>query len=252
MKRSQPLSIAVFFAAAMLAPVALASSSPIDAAHQIVVDGEQLRVTSRWYGHVPSDAWEFAAPLPAGTRVLNRGATLTRDPDDQRVLGIHFDDAPAYPLVLELEIPWAEDESMLPLPLPPEPGWQRVEVEDGYRLIPDAAVLLHSTGYYAPDDLHVGERLRIDRGLDGRHPAGAAYLPGALVSEAGGVPARLESGAARRLGFGVFAGGVFVSGLLVLGVVLRRATAKVEVEDAEAYLDAELRALTDLDSSETP
>jgi hypothetical protein len=246
MKRLQPLSFVAIFAVAMVclnSGVALAST--VDAAHQIVVDGEQLRVTSRWYGHLPRDAWEFAAPLPPGTRMLGRGATLTLDPDDQSVVGIDFDEPPAYPLVLELEIPWAEGDSIISLPLPPEPGWQRIEVEGNYRLIPDAsaAVPLHTTGYYAPGDLHVGDRLRIDRGLDGRHPAGAAYLPGAVVSEAGGVPGQLESGAARRLGLGVAAGGAFVSGLLVLTVVFRRSAAAVEVEDAQAYLDAELDAL---------
>jgi hypothetical protein len=255
MKRSQPLSIVAIFAVAMLCPgsrVALASSSGIDAAHQVVVDDGQLRVTTRWYGHLPLDAWEFAAPLPPGTRLLGRSATLTLDPDDQSVVGIHFDEPPAYPLVIELEIPWAADDSIVALPLPPEPGWQRIEVEGNYRLILDAsaALPLHATGYYGPGDLHVGERLRIDGHLDRRHPAGAAYLPGAVVSEAGGVPGRLESGAGRRLGLGVAAGGVFVSGLLVLTVVFRRSAAAVEVEDAEAYLESELRGLSGSDSSE--
>ena len=252
MQRTQALLVAATIAVAMLpSGSALASSSPVDAAHQVIVGDGQLRVTSRWYGHLAQHNWAFATPLPPGTRTLNRGATLTVDPDDQRVIGIDFDEPPAYPLVLELEIPWAAGDSILALPLPPEPGWQRVEIEGDYRLIPDAnaAVLLHSTGYYAPEDLHVAERLRIDRGLDRRHPAGAAYLPGAVMREAGGVPGRLESGAARKLGFGVVAGAAFMSGLLVLTVVFRRSAAKVRVEEAEAYLDSELRALADSDAS---
>lgn len=252
MKGSRLLSIAAVFAVALVSRVALAST--IDAAHQVVVDDGQLRVTTSWYGHLPREAWAFAAPLPPGTRALDRGATLTLDPSDGSVVGISFAEPPAYPLVIELEIPWAEGDSILALPLPPEPGWQRVEVEGNYRLIPDASagVPLHTSGYYGPGDLRVRDRLRIDRRLDNRHPAGAAYLPGDLVSEAGGVPGRLESGAARRLGLGVAAGGAFVSGLLVLTVVFRRSARAVEVEEAEAYLDSELRALEDSDSSETP
>lgn len=252
MQRTRALFIAATLVVATLASSsALASSDPVDAAHQVVVEDGQLRVTSRWFGHLPRDTWTFAAPLPAGTRTLNRGATLAVDPDDQRVLGIDFDERPAYPLVLELEIPHRASDSILALPLPPEPGWQRVEIAGDYRLIPDedAGVLLHSTGYYAPEHLHVPKRLRIDRGLDHRHPAGAAYLPGAVVREAGGVPGRLESGAARKLGLGVVAGAAFVSGLLVLAVIFRRSAAKVRVEEAEAYLDAELRRL-DNDASE--
>ena len=224
---------------------ALASSPGIDATHQVVIEDGQLRVTTRWYAVVSSDASELAAPLPAGTRALGRGVTLTRDPEDQRVVGIAWD-ATQFPRTIELAIPWAEGDSILALPLPPKPGWQRVEVEGNYRLIPDASVaLLHSSGYYAPGDLHVVDRLRIDRGLDRRHPAGAAYLPGAELVEAGGVPARLESGAARKLGLGLAVGGVFLSGLVVLSVVVRRSSAAVEVEDAQAYLDAELDALDD-------
>jgi hypothetical protein len=254
MKRAQTLSFVVSFAVAMICPcVALASTSTIDATHQLaVLEGGKLRVTTQWYGHLPQDGWTFAAPLPLGTRALDDGATLILDPNERGFVGIHFDEAPAYPLVIELEIPWAADDSIVALPLPPDPGWQRVEIEGNYRLIPDAstAVLLHATGYYAPGDLHVADRLRIDQQLDGRHPAGAAYLPGQLVSEAGGVPGRIESGAGRRLFLALAAGGVFVSGLVVLTVIFRRSAAAVQVEEAQAYLDAELRTLMDEDSSE--
>lgn len=259
MKRTQRNQLSSFVAIftvaiAMLAPIVHASGPAVDVAHQVVVDGDQLRVTSKWYGHMPQDTWTFAASLPPGTHMIGRGGTLTLDPEDQRVVGIHFDEPPAYPLILELEIPWAEGDPIMALPLPPEPGWQRVEVEGNYRLIPDvsAAVPLHTTGYYGPGDLHVGARLRIDRRMDGRHPGGAAYLPGPVVSEAGGIPAKLESGAARKLGLGVAAGGVFICGLLVLTVVFRRSAAAVEVEDAQAYLDAEFCAVADADSSTTP
>jgi hypothetical protein len=256
MKRSRLFSFTAIFAVAMVCPgIALASTSPIDAAHQLtVVDDGKLRVTTRWYGHLPRDGWAFAAPLPLGTRALDDGATLVLDPDDHSIVGIQFDEPPAYPLVIELEIPWAADDPIVALPLPPEPGWQRVEIEGNYRLIPDvsAAVPLHATGYYAPGDLHVAERIRIDQRLDGRHPAGAAYLPGTLVSETGGIPGRLESGAARRLFLALTAGGMFMSGLVVLTVMFRRSTAAVEVEDAVAYLDAELQTLMDSDSSKPP
>lgn len=252
MHGSRLLSLAVLVTVFMSSRAALAS---IDAVHQVVVveDGH-LRVKSRWYGHVAQDAWEFAAPLPPGTRALDRGVTLTLDGDDQRVVGISFAERPQYPLVLELEIPWAAGDPILALPLPPDPGWQRVEVEGDHRLILDASTGLpmHTAGYYGPGDMRVRDRVRVDRRLDGRHPAGAAYLPGAVVSKAGGIPGRLESGATRRLGLGIAAGGAFVSGLLVLTVVFRRSVSAVEVEEAEAYLDAELRALTSSDSSETP
>jgi hypothetical protein len=254
MKRAQTLSFAASCALALLYPcVALASTSTIDATHQLsVLEGGKLRVTTQWYGHLPQDGWTFAAPLPLGTRALDDGATLILDPHERGFVGIQFDEPPAYPLVIELEIPWAADDPIVALPLPPEPGWQRIEIEGIYRLIPDASttVLLHATGYYAPSDLHVADRLRIDQRLDGRHPAGAAYLPGELVSEAGGISGRLESGAGRRLFLALTAGGVFVSGLVVLTMVFRRSAAAVQVEEAQAYLDAELRTLIDEDSSE--
>ncbi len=246
-------SFAAVFTAVLVWPGSQALASSVDAAHEIAVEGEQLRVTSRWYGHLPKDDWEFAAPLPPGTRVINRGATLTLDPETRGIIGIAFAESPGYPLVLELEIPWSQGDPTIVLPLPPEPGWQRVEVEGNYRLIPDAnsGLPLHTSGYYGPGDLHVHERLRIDNHLDHRHPGGAVYLPGSLVSEVGGVPARLESGARRKLGLGIVAGGAFVSGLLVLTVVFRRSGTAVEVEDAEAYLDSEFRNLDDSDASES-
>lgn len=232
---------------AMLPRVALASVPAIDAAHRITVGDERLRVTTTFYNHLPTDTWTFATPLPPGTRVLTRGATLSLDPRDQSIVGLTLAE-PEYPQTIELELPWTADDSLLELPLPLEPGWQRVEIEGDHRLIPNEglALPLHTTGYYAPGDLHELQRLRIDAGMDRRHPAGATYLPGAAIIEAGGIPARLESGAARRLGLGVVAGGVFVAGLLVFVVVFRRSAAEVEVEEAEAYLESELRTLADV------
>lgn len=255
MTRLQALSFAVIVGVAVVCPgpgVALAQASQTEASHQVLVEGEHLRVTSRWYGQQPGLAWVFATPLPPGTRVLGRGVAATLDPDDQTIIGVAFDEQPSYPLVLELETPRSEGDQVIPLPLPPDPGWQRIEVGGNYRLVPDlgAAVPIHTTGYYAPGDLHVPDRLRIDRRLDGRYPAGAAYIPGAMLIEAGGVPGQLESGATRKLGLGLAAGGVFFTGLFVLVVVFRRQASVVEVEQAQAYLDEEFRALGGSDAVE--
>lgn len=258
MTHSHTLSLAALVSAALvcLSPrVALAQGGQVDGSHQIFVEGDHLRVTTRWYGHMPEQAWIFAYPLPAGTRFVTRGATPILDPDDdddQRVVGVSFEQPPPYPLILELEIPrprGEKDNALIPLALPSDAGWQRIEVEGQHRLIPELgpALPMHSAGYYAPGQLHVPERLRIDRGLDSRHPAGAAYIPGTTLIEAGGLPARLESGAARKLGLGFAAGGVFFSGLLVLAAVFRRQASVVEAEQAQAYLDEEFRTLADSD-----
>jgi hypothetical protein len=251
MTHSHTLSLTALVGALVcLSPrVALAERGQVDGSHQIVVDGDHLRVTTRWYAHLPEQASIFAYPLPAGTRFVTRSVAPILDPDDQTIVGISFAQPPPYPLILELELPRSEHEAPIPLALPSDAGWQRIEVEGQHRLIPDLgpALPMHTAGYYAPGQVHVPERLRIDRGLDGRHPAGAAYIPGATLIEAGGLPARLESGAARKLGLGIAAGAAFFSGLLVLAVVLRRQASVVEAERAQAYLDEEFRILEDAD-----
>jgi hypothetical protein len=246
MGRTKHVIVFAALAAALLARPASAAA-PVDAAHWIRVEDEHLRVTSRWYGYDPVTERRFATPLPPGTRFVGRGVTALLDADGEAVVGVGFDEAPGFPLELELELPAAADAELVPLPLPLDAGWQRIEVEGEHRLVPDpsAGAPMHTSGYFAPGDFHVRDRLRVDRGMDGRHPGGAAYLPGEALIEAGGVPARLESGLARRRGLGIAAGAVFVSGLIVLVVVVRRQAGAVAAEDAEAFLAREFDTIAD-------
>lgn len=229
-----------------LSPRLAQAAGDVDATHEIAVTDDHLELTTRWYGHISGDEWRFAAPLPAGTRLLSRDLTPIYAEDGGQIVGVAVPPGQTpYPLVLELQLPHHEGDALIPLPLPLDAGWQRVTVEGEYRLIPDLGPTLpmHTAGYYGPGDLHAGRRLRVDRRLDGRHPAGAAYLPGSMVLQAGGLPAQLESGAARKSGLGIAAGAVFFSGLLVLGLILRRQSDIIEVEEAQSYLDEEFRNL---------
>ena len=231
-------------AAAGLCPSVCASTAQaaqIDAAHTLSVSDARLHVTSRWYLVTSERDWTFAVPLPAAAEVHGHGVAPIVDPDDARIVGVSFTAPQSYPIVLELELPIDGGDQPIPIALPPDAGWQRVEIEGDARLVPSvgAALPMHTSGYYAPGDVGVARRLRIDRDLDGRHPAGAAYLPGAMILEAGGVPGRLESGARRKRGLGVAAGVAFVSGIFVLGVVFRRQEAAIVAEQAQAICDDE-------------
>ena len=253
MKRTMRVVFAALLGAAVMFPgpwTARAEAAQIDAAHELSVEGEgELRVRTRWYELGFPDSVAFAVPLPPGSRVLSSGATPILGPEDQALVGLRFDPDPGYPLVFEVQLPWTAGEP-IPLPLPVEAGWQRVEVEGEDRLVLElgAAVPMHSAGYYAPGRVHINQRLSIDRHLDRRHPAGAAYIPGEMLIEAGGVSGRIESGAAHRFGLGLFAGAVFFSGLLVFVGMVRRQGGVVAAEEAEAYLAQELRELATAES----
>ena len=245
MSRSRALLLPALLVPALLSP-RLAHASPIDATHEIAVADDHLRVTTHWYGQIFGEEWRFAAPLPIGTRLVSHDLTPILADDGLHIVGVAVPPGQTpYPLVVELELPHHEGDELIPLPVPVDAGWQRVAVEGEYRLIPTLgpALPMHTAGYYAPGELHAGKRLRVDQNLDGRHPAGAAYLPGSVLIEAGGLPAQLESGAARKSGLGFAAGAVFFSGLVVLGLILRRQSGIVEVEDAQSYLDEEFRNL---------
>lgn len=213
--------------------------------HRVSVDGDRLRVSTTWRVPEGGTHHQFARPLPAGAELGPGVAPIVGR--DGRVVGLTVEEEHRDLLAFEVSVPWVDGSELVPLAIPRGPGWQRVEVDGDFRLFPNTTppTPLHGTGYYAPDEIHLADRIRIDRRLDGRHPVGALYLPGSVLAEAGGVPGQLESGAGRRAGLGLAAGGAFFAGILALTVVFRRHGSVVEAEQAEAYLDQEFRALSE-------
>lgn len=213
--------------------VLAAQARPAIVTHDAVVDGDELRWTTRAWGQ-PAEPHRLAFPLPAQTRAASPSDEdqLMRD-ERGRVTAVHGRQ-------VTLVVP--REERTLTVPLWETPDVQRVDVR-GVRFVPDDASGLTKTvtGWLGPG-VDRAQRREADRaaGLRARATDPAIHLVvNGAWSEAGGIPGTLRPEGSRARWVWPFLALVGVA-LAVGGYGLfwsmeRRA----RVEQIEAYIASE-------------
>ncbi|HJN72646.1 MAG TPA: hypothetical protein QGF58_01815 [Myxococcota bacterium] len=237
---------------ALLIGLAQAEVSVLDAGHHGTWTGDTIEWRSDLVLEGKGDSLylELAAPLPAGSEVLDAtpGTTTTVLDDEGRITAIQIEDVWLDDVVV-LEIRQPASEEQLAAPIVANSRLQRVTFEGFFFEPGDALGVQKHLRHYAQADVGVRERQALDRSLGrasiGRQPLYVVADP--RISAAGGLVGEVIPQGRRRASVALATGGAFALLLGGLFLAYRMLAGVARKEEVEAYLTRELVKPEDLE-----